>query len=149
MSAGGAALPPGSLATLGMTRRYAFFIDRNQSTPEAFAVAALVFVTTVVEVTALLPFRLWISALLAIVVTPWLLQIPLYVFGLLFRSEKVTSIAILTLVAITAGFVAAQPTPARFVMWFFFGAFALNALAWVIVQLLRSRMQALEQECGV
>lgn len=135
-----------SVASIG---HYVFSIDRNQSSLEAFAVATLVFITTAVDLAVLLPLRPWLAIPLAILVTPWLLQIPLYIAGLLFQNESVTSIAILTVVAGASSLVATMPTPARFVTWFYFAVLALNAIAWVIVQPLRRRMDALEQECAV
>jgi hypothetical protein len=129
--------------------RYAFAIDRNQSTPEAFTVAALVLLTAVADIAALLPFRLWLSLPLAIVVTPWLLQVPLYVAGIPFGNAKFTSVFILTTVVIASSWVGTMQTPLRFAAWLFFAVLALNAVAWVPVRLLGRRMQALEQECGV
>lgn len=144
-SAAGGAAP----ASPGMVDHYVFSIDPNQSSLEAFTVAALVFVTTAVDLAVLLPLRPWIAVPVAILATPWLLQIPLYVAGLLFHNERVTSIVILTLVAAASGFVASMPTPARFVAWLYLAVLTLNALAWFVAQPLRKRMDALEQECAV
>jgi hypothetical protein len=129
--------------------RYAFAIDRNQSTPEAFTVAALVFLTTAADVAALLPFRLWLSLPLAIVLTPWLLQVPLYVAGIPFGNAKFTSVFILTTVVIASSWAGTRQTPLRFMAWLFFAVLLLNAVAWVPVRLLDRRIRALEQECGV
>jgi len=139
------AAPPAVPASV----RYAFAIDRNQSTPEAFTVAVLVLLTAMADVAALLPFRLWLSLPLAIILTPWLLQVPLYVAGIPFGNSKFTSVFILTTVVIASAWVGAMQTPLRFVAWLFFAVLALNAVAWVPVRLLGRRMQALEQECGV
>jgi hypothetical protein len=103
----------------------------------------------VADVAALLPFRLWISLLLAIVLTPWLLQVPLYVAGIPFKNTKLTSVFIYTTVVIVSSWVGAMQTPLRFMAWLFFAVLALNAVAWVPARLLDRRMQRLEQECGV
>jgi hypothetical protein len=146
----GAAVPSGSSDPAAPPSiRYAFAIDRNQSTPEAFTVAALVLLTTVADVAALLPFRLWVSLPLAIILGPWLLQVPLYAAGIPFGNTKFTSVFILTTVAIASSWAGAMQTPLRFVPWLFFAVLALNAAAWVPVRLLDRRMLALEQECGV
>ena len=136
-------------ASPGMIDHYVFSIDPNQSSLEAFTVAALVFITSAVDLAVLLPLRAWIAIPIAIFATPWLLQIPLYVAGLLFHNERVTSIVILTLVAMASSFVASMPTPARFVAWLYLAVLTLNALAWFVAQPLRKRMDALEQECAV
>lgn len=146
----GAAVPSGSPdAVAPPSIRYAFAIDRNQSTPEAFTVATLVCLTTVADVAALLPFPLWLSLPVAIVLTPWLLQVPLYAAGIPFKNTKFTSVFIYATVVIVSSWVAAMPVPLRFVPWLFFAVLALNAVAWVPVRLLNRRMQELERECGV
>ena len=128
--------------------RYIFAIDRDQSALEAFTVSALVCLTTAANVAALLPFQLWLSLPLALILTPWLLQVPLYAAGIPFGSPKLTSVFILTVVVIASSRVAAMQTPLRYVAWLFFAVLALNAVAWVVVRLLGSRLEALEQECG-
>jgi hypothetical protein len=129
--------------------RYVFAIDRDQSTAEAFAVATLVFVTTAADLAALLPIPLWASIPIALLVTPWFLQIPLYAAGVPFHSEKVNSVVIMSVPVALSLWIATKPTPLRFVALAFLGILALNAIAWLIVQPLRGRMQKLEQECGV
>jgi hypothetical protein len=37
----------------------------------------------------------------------------------------------------------------RFVAWFFFVVVALNALAWVILALMRKRIRQMEAQCGI
>lgn len=128
--------------------RYAFPVDDNQSAAETFLVAVWVFLTAVVEMAALLPFRPWISAIIAVITMPWLLQVPLYVVGLIFGSRTLISITTFTILAITSAFVAVMPTMARYVAWLFFAVLAANALAWPIAWLLREPMRALEQQCG-
>jgi hypothetical protein len=146
----GAAVPSGSSEPAAARAiRYAFAIDRNQSTPEAFTVSTLVCLTMVADVAALLPFRLWLSLPLAIILTPWLLQVPLYAAGIPFKNTKFTSLFIYTTVVIVSLWVGSMQTPLRFMPWLFFAVLALNAVAWVPVRLLDRRMQGLERECGV
>jgi hypothetical protein len=128
--------------------RYAFPVDDNQSAAETFLVAVWVFLTAVVEMAALLPFRPWVSAIIAVITMPWLLQIPLYVVGLIFGSRTLISMTTFTILAITSAFVAVMPMMARYVAWLFFAVLAANALAWPIAWLLREPMRALEQQCG-
>jgi hypothetical protein len=129
--------------------RYTFAIDRDQSTLEAFTVAALVVLTTAANVAAVLPFRLWLSLPIALILAPWLLQVPLYVAGIPFGNPKLTSVFIFTVVVIASSRLGTMQTPLRFMAWLFFAVLALNAVAWVVVRLLGRRLEALEQECGV
>jgi hypothetical protein len=131
-----------------VSTRYALAIDRDQSTIENFAIAAWISLTALIETAVLLPFRPWLSLLIALLATPWLLQVPLYTVGIVFANRKLTSAATFMALVIASSFVAMMPAPARFVAWIFFAVLALNATAWVIVQLLRKPMAALEERCG-
>ena len=128
--------------------RYVFPIHDHQSEAEAFAVAAWVFLTAVVELAALLPFRPWISAIIAVISVPWLLQVPLFVLGSMFGSRTLTSLVTFAILMIASAFVAVMPTPVRYSAWLFFAVLAANAMAWPVALLLREPMGALEQQCG-
>lgn len=128
--------------------RYVFTIDEHQSSAENYFVAAWVLATAIVETTALLPFRTWISAIIAVITVPWLLQLPLYVLGSMFGRRSLTSMATLGVIAIGSAFVAVMPSNAHYVAWLFLIVVAANAAAWPIGWLLREPMKALERECG-
>lgn len=130
------------------TGRHIFAIDRDQSTLEIFTVAMIVFLATTADIAALLPLPPWLSIPIAAAATPWLLQIPLYVAGVPFQSEKVTSIAIMGVVVALSVWVATKPTPLHFVPLVFLGILVINGVAWLVVLPLRRRMEKLEQECG-
>jgi hypothetical protein len=127
--------------------RYVFPAQDHQSAAECFLVAGWMLVTAVVELAALLPFRPWISAVVAVLTVPWLLQIPLFVLGSAFGSRTLTSVSTFTIMAIASTFVAAMPGVVRYSAFFFFVVLAANALAWPIVWLLRQPMSALESQC--
>jgi hypothetical protein len=127
--------------------RFIFPINDYQSAAESFLVAGWMFLTAVVELAALLPFRPWISATIAVLTVPWLLQIPLFVLGSMFGNRALTSITTFTILAIASAFVAVMPTAVRYSAWFFFAVLAANALAWPVVRLLREPMTAMERQC--
>jgi hypothetical protein len=131
-----------------------FALDRDQSGHELFPVAAWLLLTLTVDLAALLPLRPWAATTVAILAAPWLIQLPMYVFGTIITlpraaNQAMNSAATMLFVAVLSAFVAFHPGPARYVAWLFFGIVALNAVAWVIVRLLRQRIRALEERCGV
>jgi hypothetical protein len=128
--------------------RYVFSIDEHQSAAENYFVAAWVLLTAIVETAALLPFRAWISAIIAVITVPWLLQVPLYALGTMFARRNLTSAATLAIIAIVSAFVAATASLARYPAWLYLTILAANAAAWPIAWLLREPMRALERECG-
>jgi hypothetical protein len=128
--------------------RYVFAINDHQSAAESFLVAGWMLATAIVELAALLPFRPWISAIVAVMTVPWLLQIPLFAFGSMFGSRAFTSMATFAILATASAFVAVTPNFARYSAWLFFIVLAANALARPFVRLLREPMSALEMQCG-
>jgi hypothetical membrane protein len=84
--------------------------------------------------------------------------VPIVVVGLLvllFNAGKmrdglaINSAACMTLLFLASVYFAQRRSPVRFVAWFFFIVMALNALAWVILTLMRKRIRQMETQCGI
>ena len=131
-----------------------YVIDRDQSATEQFAMSVWLALTLTADLAALLPLRPWLAAVVAVVMSPWLLQIPTYVFGTSIRlplagNQSMNSGVTILLLAILSAAVAARPGPERFLAWPFFGVIALNATAWVLLRLFEGAIRRLEARCGV
>jgi hypothetical protein len=143
-----------SSAKAPASRDTVYAIDRDQSALEQFSTSVWLMLTLIVDIAVLLPLRPWLAAIVAVLAAPWLVQIPMYVCGTIVTlpgsaNQSVNSAATILAIAILSAIVATRPGPARYVSWLFFGLLALNAVAWVIVRLLRARIGALEARCGV
>ena len=109
--------------------------DRHQNAAEnhiaAFAYLALVvcFLAAFMPLLAAVPL-----SLIAI-------QIPVYVFGLPFRNRRINSIGYVLCGAAMAWYLVLQPRWIRFAGYAFFAVVALNAIAFVILLLLRGRLK--------
>jgi hypothetical protein len=131
-----------------------FTIDRDQDAAEMYAVAIWYTLTTAVYATALLPLPLPLAIIGSILLTPWLVEIPFHISGGLFPATRnrdnraLNSIWMMSLTTLASAYVATLPSPARYVAWFFFAVLALNAIAFVIMWLLRARVRKLEARCG-
>jgi hypothetical protein len=129
-------------------------IDRDQDAVEMYSVGAWYTLTTAIYVVALTPLPLPFAIATSVVLTPWIIQIPFYISGGVIPAMRnrdnrtLNSVWMLTLLTIASSFVAVMPTPARFVAWFFFGVIALNAIAFVILWMLRGKVRELETRCG-
>lgn len=133
-------------------------IDRDQSALEWNAVALWIFITANLYLIALVRPALWIFMPFVAAV---LIQVPMYVTGVFIapvlraiarrpgeNNRHIISIAyFLTLAAISAWF-AWTLTWARFVAYFFFAVLALNAVAFVIMLMLRGSVARIEAEYG-
>ena len=115
-------------------------IDRDQSEIEQYAVAVWIVLTVSCLFAAIMPFAL------AVVVTPFALQIPLYISG---RGIRFNSILIMTLIAIPAAVFATKPVWIRYAAWQFFAMIALNAFAALIMLALRGKVRKMEERCGL
>ena len=129
-------------------------IDRYQSAAGVFFVAAWYALTFICFVAALLPWSWPIAIAVAIPLSLVLIQVPLYVIGLavapiFVRNEnrqRFMSIALLLVVVAPAAYFATRETWVRFAAWQVFGVLAINAIAAVILFLLRGRIAKLEEK---
>ena len=133
-------------------------VDRDQSTPENYAIALWMLVTTTLYLIALVRPALWI---LMPFVAAVLMEVPLHVTGFLIapllralarrpgeNNQRAVSIAsFLTMAAVSAWF-AWTLTWARFVAYFFFAVLAANAIAFIVMLLLRGVVERIESDYG-
>ena len=138
--------------------RVVYAIDRHQNAAEHYAVSLWVVVTVACYVASALPLKPAAAAAASLVLGPIVAQIPIVVVGvlvLLFNRGKmrdavgINSAACMTLLFLASAYFAQRRSPVRFVAWFFFVVVALNALAWVILTLMRKRIRRMETECGI
>jgi hypothetical protein len=138
--------------------RVIYAIDRHQSAAEHYAVSIWVVVSVACYVASALPLKPAAAAAASLVLAPIVAQVPLVVIGvlvLLFNrgrmrdSLAINSAACMTLLFLASAYFAQRRSPVRFVAWFFFVVVALNALAWVILALMRKRIRQMETQCGI
>jgi hypothetical protein len=138
-------------------------IDRNQNAFESYSVSVWVVLTLTCYVRAIL-FSAWplpVGLAVAFPIAGVGIQIPFYVSGLvlapawrsLTRSNRASSIDInsatlMTMLLAAAAYFAVHPTWVRFVARSFLAVAATNAVAAVVVHLLRSRIDRLEGSFG-
>ncbi|PYQ34849.1 MAG: hypothetical protein DMF57_05020 [Acidobacteria bacterium] len=131
--------------------RIVYAIDRHQNAAEHYAVSIWV-------VFSALPLKPAAAAAVSVILAPIVAQVPLVVVGvlvLLFNrgrmrdSVAINSAAGMTLLFLASAYFAQRRSPVRFVAWFFFVVVALNALAWVILTLMRKRIRQMETQCGI
>jgi hypothetical protein len=128
---------------------FLFAIDRDQTNAEQYAMSLWVPLTASCYVAAFLPLR-WIAV--APVVAVLGIQALITLMGIIgplgenhLRRNSATLLAVLIA---TSLYVALQPTPFRYVAWFFLAVVVLNFLAFLVMVALRSRVRGLEQRCG-
>ena len=139
-------------------RRIVLPIDCDQSTLENVSVALWIFVTSTLYLISLVRPALWI-------VTPFvaavLIEVPLYVTGLFIapilraiakrpgeNNQRMVSIGYFLILAGFSAWFARTLIWTRFVAYVFFAVIALNAVAFVIMLLLRDSVARLEAEYG-
>jgi hypothetical protein len=115
-------------------------IDRDQSEVEHYTVALWIVLTVSCLLGSIMP------VLVALVITPFALQIPLYIFG---RGIRFNSILTMTLIAIPAAYLARKPVWVRYAAWQFLAMIALNAVAALIMLALRGEVRKMEERCGL
>jgi hypothetical protein len=131
-------------------------IDRHQSNTETWTVTAWVtvmatiFIATVFAVPLALSFILAVLGFQVALITSGLTLAPLWnaVTRLDTPGVKVSSFAIMALLAAGAAYCTTRPTWVRFAGWQFLAMLALNAVAAVIVFLLRGPIAQLEATVG-
>ena len=113
------------------TRDSLLMVNRDQTAFEHYAVSIWITLTIACYLAADISV---FAAPLAVIV----IQILVVIIALLFRNARVNSIAFMSLMTIAAAYYATHASWARFVAWQFLGILALNAIAAVIVFLLRA-----------
>jgi hypothetical protein len=130
-------------------------IDRDQSAAEAYAVAVWLFVTVSAYLAALLPMPLPLAIIVAIPLASIVLHIPIVVGGPILRlilgdndHVKIVSVGSMFLLSVWSFYAARGDSWARFAAWLFFAVLASNAIAAVVLWLLRAAVQAEESRCA-
>ena len=116
-------------------------IDRDQSNVEHYTIALWYLVTVTCFLGAVIPPILALPLVLIVI------QIPIYAFGLPFNDRRAVSAGYILCGAAAAAYFAMQPTWLRFVAYGYFGVLALNAVAFVVMGLLRGRVREAEARC--
>ncbi len=130
-------------------------IDRDQSAAEVYAVAIWVFVTVATYFAAILPIPLPLAIIAAIPLASIILHLPIVLGGPILRlilgdndHIKIVSVATMSLLIVWSFYIARGDSWARFIAWFFFAVLACNAIAAVILWLMRGAVQAEESRCA-
>lgn len=130
-------------------------IDRDQSAAESYAVAVWVFVTVAAYLAAILPIPLPLAIIVAIPLASIVIHIPIVVGGPTLRiilgdndHVKIVSVGTMSLLTGWSFYVARGHSWARFVGWFFFAVLACNAIASLILWLLRAEVDEEENQCA-
>lgn len=118
-----------------------YAIDRDQSALETDGLAIVYVGVTIGELAAVLPW--WAAILLG----PIVIQIPIYIAGIFilpkWRDNTTANSRMMMALLIAASLYLRSP-----VAWFFLGLVAANALAAVVMFLLRERVRELERRCA-
>ena len=109
-------------------------VDRHQSAGENYTAAVWYLATLTCFLAAFMPF--WAAIPLSLIA----IQIPIFAFGLPFGNRRLTSAGYLLCGAAMAWYLVLQPRWIRFGGYAFFVVVALNAVAFVIMWLLRHRI---------
>ena len=134
--------------TPGTVDRVTFAVDRYQSTAENYAVSILFTTITTCYIAVLLPFWTPVALIAALPLALIAIQI-LVVGGGLVLSSMAANSAFMMLCAVAASlYFATRTTWVRFAAYAFLAVVALNALAYVVMWLLRDRVRELELRCA-
>lgn len=127
-----------------------YAIQRDQSTLEHYSVAVWLYITATAYLIAITPPILWI-------VMPWIaglaIHVPCFLIGWLAGlaggndNRKLNGISTMAMMLIASSYFATTSSPVRFIAWFFLGVVALNAIAAVVMWLLRGTAAAMERRC--
>jgi hypothetical protein len=142
----------------------ALVVDRYQSQPEHYAMSIWATLTAGCYVVAVLTtwMPMWAAVTLAIVTTGLTVQLPLYAIGAIVlplwerltgtreqRHEKAISVAYMVLYLLASSYFVTRPGWVHYVAAFSLLLFAANAVAAVLMFLLRGAVRRLEQQCGI
>ncbi|MEK6374176.1 MAG: hypothetical protein AABO58_15925 [Acidobacteriota bacterium] len=128
--------------------RVMFAVDRHQSTAENYAVSILFTAITTCYIATMLPLAAPLALVSALPLALIAIQILLVAGGLIVRSIAANS-AFMMLCAVAASlYFATRTTWVRFAAYTFLAVVALNAIAFVVMWLLRDRVRELELRCA-
>lgn len=132
----------------GSSEHAMFAIDRHQSTAENYAVSILYTAITTCYIAALLPLWTPIALVAALPLAMIAIQLLVIGGGLVLRTMAASS-AFMMLCAVAASlYFATYTTWVRFPAYAFLAVVALNAVAYVVMWLLRDRVRELELRCA-
>ena len=128
----------------------ALAINRGQSAAEIYVAAVWIYATSVAYLAAALPWPWWTTIVPLAVVTPLLLQLPLFAIGWAMGDRdnvRLQSTALMSILLMASSYFATLPSPVRYAAWLFLGLVALNALAAALLFVLRRAVRAAEERC--
>ena len=128
---------------------FLFAIDRDQTTSEQYAMSIWIFLTATCYAAAFLPPR-WMAA--APVVAVLAIQVIISASGIGRLGENHlsrNSAILLGIVTAISVYLALQPTPFRYVAWFFLAVVVADFVAFLVMLALRGHVRELEQHCGI
>jgi len=127
-----------------------YAIERDQSTLENYAIAIWLYVTGTAYLLAVTPKFTWI-------VIPWiagfLIHVPCFVIGVIanrfgaVENRKLNGVSTMAMYLIASSWFATTDSPVAVIAWIFLGIVALNALAAVVMWMLRGTAAAMERRC--
>ena len=116
-------------------------VDRDQSAIENYAAAIWFLATTTCFIAAFVPLP--VAFPLAFVAV----QLPICATGLVFNNRRLNSAFLMLCGTAAALYFATTSSWVRFAAYIFLGVLALDAVAAVVLWLLRGRVRAAEQRC--
>jgi hypothetical protein len=136
-------------------RKLILAIDAGQSAFENYLVSTWVSLTVACYMAAWLRhfIPLVFGFLAGVVLSGWLLQLPLFVIGIWLprsrNNQRVISIATFVILVGISAYMATLDGRVHFVAALFLGIMALNAMAAVAMFFLRGRVKVMEKACGL
>lgn len=115
-------------------------IDREQSTIEHYTISLWYFASVSCLLSAIVPLGV------AIVLSTFLVQVPLFLIGL---GQRVNSWILMSSATIGAAYLATTHTWIRFAAWQFLAIVVLNTVAELIMLALRDAVKRMEARCGL
>ena len=123
-------------------------IDPDQSAAEHYIITLWIIITLTCY------FASMVAWPIAFLIAATVIQAGIVVGGLVVRGatseihSKRNSFFLMTAIVATSVYFAMQTLPARYVAWFFLAMVSLNALAWLILRILRNTVRELETQCA-
>ena len=138
------------IAMIVMKPAINYAIDRDQSTLENYAISIWLYITGTAYLMAATHPLAWI-------IVPWiagfLIHAPCFLIGWIaglfggHDNRKLNGVLTMGMMLIASSHFAMTTSPVRFIAWFFLGVVALNAIAAVVMWMLRGTAAAMERRC--
>ena len=131
--------------------RCTFTIDRHQSNVETFTVAAIAWIVSSAYVAHALSSLLPLAAalLIGLVMSPLVMQLPMFVSGIVGRNRvELNSIVLMALLTLASAYYATAQAWVRWPARGFLALVVANAAAAPIAWLLRGRFAEMESRCA-